>query len=260
MLPGSAAEHRAGTTTGEDATVPSVRIRNGHAEWEEFCEASDFQYYHDGVVALFDQHHVIDTLSYEEAGATGVQLDHLNGVTVLRCSKARSHRQSAFDQYARWWPMANECEGHIFTDYDKGYHRTVDIYRESWMQPNCICVRGDKGQAASLLGLPCILFDDKEDNVRSLRRRSTPTTPLDGIIVRRGRLVSEWVEPGFLASSDCAEWPGLVKHFRDNRQVSKRQVANRMRTPPHLQSDDNYRFWTGERFSKWRQRENDAYN
>ena len=82
--------------------------------------------------------------------------------------------------------MIAECDGYTFTDYDVGMHPSVDIYRESWMDINCIGVRGDKGQLAQLTRKPCILFDDKERNIDLLRSRSTKECPLDGVVIRTG--------------------------------------------------------------------------
>ena len=39
------------------------------------------------------------------------------------------------------------------------------IWRYHGMDSNMICIDGDKGDAAQLLGLPLILFDDREDNI-----------------------------------------------------------------------------------------------
>ena len=91
-----------------------------------------------GVVAMFDQHDVIDTMNFEEACHTGVSLDFNDSVTTLLCSYGKDHRREAFEPRAEWLPMVKECEGCIFTDYREGFHRTVDIYRESWMSPDCM--------------------------------------------------------------------------------------------------------------------------
>ena len=169
-----------------------------------------------GVVAMFDQHDVIDTMNFEEACHTGVSLDLNDSVTTLLCSHGKDHRREAFEPRAEWLPMVKECEGCIFTDYREGFHRTVDIYRESWMSPDCIAVRGDKGQVAKLLRRPTILFDDKEDNVSALRRRSTNECFLDGVVVRRGRKRYKEVRPGFAVENECAKWADIVHLFSAN--------------------------------------------
>ena len=51
-------------------------------------------------------------------------------------SKGRKYRETTFDPQVDYWPMIAELDGFIFTDYDVGYHKTVQIYREEWMMPD----------------------------------------------------------------------------------------------------------------------------
>ena len=187
----------------------SVGIRHGNAVWNNFW--SPLQ--HADTLGIFDKHHVLDTMWFDEAAYVGVELDHIEGMAGITCSRGRKWRQQLFAPDAPWAPMVAECEGYVFTDYPVGYHRDVDVYREDWMAENCIGVRGDKGQVASLLRRPCILFDDREDNVQQLLDRSTSLLPLEGIVVRRGRRRNDWVDQGYFWSTDCLEWPGLLRDF-----------------------------------------------
>ena len=99
---------------------------------------------------------------------------------------------------------------------DVRHFTTVDVYRDDWMGPmgpKCVGVKGDKGQVASLLRKPTILFDDKEDNVQLLRNRSTTACTLDGFIVRRGPKATDPVESGFWKLSNCNDWVTAVEVF-----------------------------------------------
>ena len=189
----------------------SVGVRNGFCLWREFCESTNSHYYSDGAVAMFDHHDVLDTLTWNESEQLGVALDHIEKVNTFLCSFGRSHRQEAFLEDAPWYPMVSECDGHIFTDYREGYHRTVDVYREPWMPSSCIAVSGDKGQVAQLFGKPVVLFDDKEANIDTLRRRSTLDCPLDGVVVRRGRKSRQSVRSGYQVANDIDSWLGTVE-------------------------------------------------
>ena len=47
----------------------------------------------------------------------------------------------------------------IFTE-EINYRGAVAVYRLEGMSNNMICITGDKGDAAQLLGLPTLLIDD----------------------------------------------------------------------------------------------------
>ena len=162
---------------------------------------------------MLDHHGVIDTMTPQQARHTGVDLDHCNEVTTLMCSFGRQHRRDAMNTRAAYHSMVAECDGHIFTDYPLGHQRSVDVYRESWMGSNCVGVRGDKGQVAELMRKPVLLFDDKEDNIDLLRLRSSSESPLDGVLVRRGKKAGRSVPPGYLCENDPREWVQICIRF-----------------------------------------------
>ena len=62
--------------------MPSVQITRGENLWREFCRKTKLDYYHDGVVALFDQHNVVDTLGEQESMELGVTLGHIDNVNT----------------------------------------------------------------------------------------------------------------------------------------------------------------------------------
>ena len=195
-------------------------VRYGNAVWQQFRAAAHLD--EDGVemAALFDKHDVVDTLTFEQACAVGIDFDHRDAIATLLCSfsprNAIDHRLETFDRTVPFAPMVGECDGHIFTDHREGFHRYVDVYRDDWMRPNCIGFRGDKGQVAQLIGLPALLFDDKEIVIDLLRRRSTPEVPLDGIVVRRGRKRGRGVLPGYQVANDPATWLPICEEYRAN--------------------------------------------
>ena len=126
-------------------------------------------------ISLFDHHNVIDEMKENEAKKLGVDLDHLMDHRSVLLSYGHMHRRETFYQDRPYFPMVAEMDGYIFTDTTRGQTEKVAVYQHEWMRNVCddkgyeqctiIGMTGDKGQAASLLGKPAILFDDKEDNV-----------------------------------------------------------------------------------------------
>ena len=199
-----------------------VSIRHGHDQWREFCECTGLNHYPDGVVVFFDQHNVVDTMTFDEACDTGTSLDHIENVNVFICSYGRDHREETYSQEVEWCPMVAECDGYIFTDYCEGYYQSIDVYRDDWMEPNTIGVKGDKGQIAKLMNKPVLLFDDREDNIERLRQRSSADAYLDGVVVRRGTKAHRRVNPGFVIENNCNEWINIVRRFAEDPDSFKR--------------------------------------
>ena len=163
--------------------------------------------------ALFDMHDVVDTLDKDQAIDVGVDLDHLDTIGTVICSFGKSHRHDVFDLNAEWCAFVAEMDGVVFTDYRWSWHDKVDIYREIGMNARTICVRGDKGQVASLLNRPCLLFDDKEDNIDLVcegghRHRS------NGVVVRRGRKARHQVRWGYDVTTNPHDWIPLLKQWQ----------------------------------------------
>ena len=69
------------------------------------------------------------------------------------------------------------------------------------------------------------MFDDKEENINMLRRRSTQACPLEGIVVRLGELSEHPVEPGHSKTSDIAVWPDVVEGFVVEDSSTARYVS-----------------------------------
>ena len=194
----------------------TVDIRGGYNIWREFKLATNLDDCE--VVSLLDKHDVVDNMARHEAENVGVDLDHKDYVCTLLCSYGKDKRLTAFDSSQPWYPMIAECDGYTFTDYHVGTHPSVDIYREAWMDINCIGVRGDKGQLAQLTRKPCILFDDKERNIDLLRYRSTKECPLDGVVIRTGDKRFWNVQRGYARETNNLLWLEWVSTFRYSLQ------------------------------------------
>ena len=191
-------------------------IRNSSPDcnvWRTFCQMTGLSHPDSHSVVMLDHGGVINTVSADEACDTGVERDHLDGTVTLMCSYGYGHRQESLDPTNDYYPLVAECAGYIFTDYRTGFHESVDVYRDPWMPLNCIGIRGDKGQAADLLKKPVLLFDDKEENIDRMRIRSRDSTPLSGILVRRGRNSHREVPPSYVCSNDPREWVEICRHF-----------------------------------------------
>ena len=61
------------------------------------------------------------------------------------------------------------------------------------MDSSRVCISGDKGGAVQLLGLPLILFDDREDNIVDVINKGTVHNA--GVVVRRGKASHRWTHP-----------------------------------------------------------------
>ena len=61
------------------------------------------------------------------------------------------------------------------------------------MDSNMTCIDGDKGDEAQLLGLPLILFDDREDNLVDVIDKGSRHNA--GVVVRKGEASHKWVHP-----------------------------------------------------------------
>ena len=208
---------------------PDVWIRSGHNLWIEFCTRiklyEDINFY-DGkcVIALLDHNDVINTLNIPESENLATDFYMCDGVIPLVCSKgvrySHSNANPSLD-HDEWFAISHQCRGYIFTDHNdkRPNGSSVTVCRDAWMEResrvDCIRVNGNKGQVAALLGLPCILFDDKEGNVDLLEQYTTEAVPLCGVVVRRGGKYYRRVRGEHYARSyDSSEWAWMSKRFR----------------------------------------------
>lgn len=198
---------------------------------QQFCDETGVT--NSASVSLFDHHNVIDEMDWDTAKKVGVALDHLKDHASVLLSYGHSHRREAFLDDRPCYPMIAEMDGYIFTDVPQNSTNVVRVYQHDWMKNICndrgyaqcaiIGVSGDKGQAASLLGKPAILFDDKEENIRQVLQADERNA---GCLVRVGSNASRPIRwsaftPFWTAyappsvSMDPAAWCELSVKFRN---------------------------------------------
>ena len=108
--------------------------------------------------------------------------------------------------------MVYSFNGQVFTSYNVGWHRHVDVSRDPGYPLTAIRIRGDKTAISNLMGKPAILFDDKVDNVNlhlanSFHGSEAFLVDIDGR--RRYRL------QGYAYSNNPRLWPDQVQSFVD---------------------------------------------
>ena len=178
---------------------PRTTIRSpGRQAWDEFIAASGLRDLSGNL--MFDMHGVIDRFTFDEAIDVGLTVDYCNHINAVMCSysqRGSPHRREAFNPGNQFYPMVNEMDAIIFTSQRCGRNSCVEVYREQWMPLKAICVDGDKGQAAELIGMPCLLLDDRQENIDRLWDRSSDDIVLHGKLVdmRRGsrRLRADYI-------------------------------------------------------------------
>ena len=126
---------------------------------------------------MLDHNNVVNALSFNEASMVGVGLDHLNDdgsrIPSILCSFGKNQSYKAFDD-GDYYPVIRELWGYVSTDEDLQPSHTIEIYpfREepTLMAGKAIRMTGYKSTVPTLLGVPSILFDDKEDNITRMRK------------------------------------------------------------------------------------------
>ena len=122
-------------------------------------------------------------------------------------------------------------DGIIFTDYGVGRRDTVEVYHDDWMPPTVIGVRGDKGQVAALFGQPCLLFDDKEENVSLVRQKGLDS---GGIVVKRLGPYPDYERlANFTYMANPYRWLPIIRDFCDLRVAMGWRILLATRTEPN---------------------------
>ena len=194
----------------ENMPVRVRGIRHGNELWREWCTIVRFD--SAAVVSLFDQHGVVDCLTHSVACDVGTDLEHLAGVRNLLCSYGHKHCHHALDKSQAWAPMVYSFDGQVFTSYNVGLHRHVDVSRDPGHLLTAIRIRGDKTAISNLLGKPAILFDDKVDNVNLHLANSFHGSEAFLVDIggrRRCRM------QGYAYSNNPRCWPDQVQCFVD---------------------------------------------
>jgi hypothetical protein len=172
---------------------------------------------------------VINELGREAAISIGTDLDY-GPVDFVVCSYGRGHVDDTMKKSAPSAPFVHSAAGHIFTDHREHWHDRVDVRRDPFEPLTTIHIRGDKGDAAALLGCPVLLFDDKERNLDQVVAKGVRGS--DGVLVRQGRHAYRRVDTKWkdLVCRDPWRWPGIVESWADLRGVGGSSL------PPHIGS------------------------
>ena len=190
-------------------------VRSGWQDWQYFMRDTGL---HDAdVIALYDMHDVVDTLSSDDAASVGVECEHGADYGILNCicsfGTNPDHVSKMFDPTRPHAPFIAEMDAVILTTTRSSKSNSVSISTLPNTPSTCRVVHGDKGQAAALLGKPVVIFDDKEENVTQV---CTAVHSSCGFVVRRGKK-SRWsVSAGYEISSNPIEWPSLVRKFQSS--------------------------------------------
>jgi len=146
-------------------------IEGGNHIWREWIHRIGATDAGTEVVAMFDKHHVVDTLSRQEAELTGIEMDHMDDVSSVICSYGRSHWRETWRLESPWYPFVCQIDGAVFTLNRDNGRRWVNIESIPGCGPHVITFDGDKGQVAGLLPRPCFIFDDQEENVALVQEK-----------------------------------------------------------------------------------------
>ena len=196
-------------------------IEGGNERWREWMHCIGATNAGTEVVAMFDKHHVVDTLSWEEAAHIGIEMDHMDDVSSVICSYGRSHWRETWNRESPWYPFVCQIDGAVFTLNRDNGRRWVNIESIPGCGPHVITFDGDKGQVAGLLPRPCFILDDKEENVALVQEKGYWSGGVvfarDGIPVGRRRRRGHRARPHatFQISDDPFQWPTLVQEFVD---------------------------------------------
>jgi len=196
-------------------------IEGGNERWREWMHCIGATNAGTEVVAMFDKHHVVDTLSRQEAELTGIEMDHMDDVSSVICSYGRSHWRETWRLESPWYPFVCQIDGAVFTLNRNNGRRSVNIEPVPGCGPHVIMFDGDKGQVAGLLPRPCFIFDDQEENVALVQEKGYWSGGVvfarDGIPVgrRRRRGHRARSQATFRISDDPLQWPTLVQEFVD---------------------------------------------
>ena len=132
-------------------------------------------------VVAFDKHNVLDTISFEQASKMSCLSTQRNALAVL--SRGPAHWKQSFNIKKEWHLAAQAADIYLYTEAIH-HEGPVCVYQVDGMPSNAICIDGDKGDVAALLGLPVLLFDDRERNLDDIIKKGV--AGCEGVLVRRG--------------------------------------------------------------------------
>ena len=160
-------------------------------------------------VALFDKHGVIDTLDETEAQESGIDMDHAHMPYGLCSWAGRGRARETCNGCFPWSIFLDSCDFLIFTDevVNSDSDGRIDVYRDRDLPDKAIRIRGDKGDAAHLLGVPVVVFDDRVDHLRTMLEKTAMHS--EAWLVERGeqrRRNQEWRSSNCTSNRPDGQW------------------------------------------------------
>ena len=235
----------------------SAQHSGGQKVLQEFLDAIDAK--DQTFTALFDMHNVVDQLEGDEAD----MVFEVSGFLTILCSfSGHTRRKADFKSNRHAWPgrkFVGKLDGKIFVDSKDHFDLSkfdidTQVYRESFMKSNEICVRANKGVVPLLLEKPCLLFDDQVINLEYVRDNGSHYAT--GIWVpwgRHHRADPRTVE--FTICNDASKWYEEMHMFARAAGAHYIELANSKRKYPwNVMSskrrspawDGPYRHWQSE--------------
>ena len=121
-----------------------------------------------------------------EAQELDIDMDHANMPYGLCSYAGRERAHDTCHGSFLWSPLLDRCEFLILTDEEVNAdpHERIDVYRDRDLPDKAIRIRGDRGDAAHLLGVPVVMFDDRGDHLRIMLEKAAEHS--EAWLVERG--------------------------------------------------------------------------
>ena len=176
-------------------------------------------------VMAFDKNNVLDRMCWDHAGKLICVRTHNNALAVV--SRSTKRWGEVFDTKLEWHLAARAADINIFTETIH-HAGPVRVFRLDGMLANTICINGDKGDVAALIGLPMLLFDDREENLDDVLKKGI--SGCEGVLVRRRsasqrRVPRHWREH---LINDSQQWIHRGIRFVEQFPLRKPQRENQI--------------------------------
>ena len=120
------------------------------------------------------------------------------------------------------YPLLTMLDGEVFTDYRDAWGPRFGVYRPRGWPKTAIRVTGDKSAVSRFLGIPTILFDDREDN---MWYHGLGHPQNEGVVVKRGAKRHHWRRRDLAYCSNWRKWPDMIQDFQ-SRVVRGQPLTN----------------------------------
>ena len=166
---------------------------------------------------LLDVGHVLSELYDDQLRQLhcGLRSREMTNVAIFICTRGKE----------RWRDLLRNRSLYNFSSMMDGVLITRHLERHDWRNPELFIEHpiktpfhfvsfenGDKGDCARFLRVPCLLFDDKLDNLKQVRAKGSAGTK--GVLVTKRR--NPRTVPWQTHVSDVGQWPGIVLHWLAN--------------------------------------------